>query len=255
MNIRARAPLLAFVPTLLATLGMALSTFAVPAAHALTCAPASLELFPTSGEIPPNTVFVLQGTGERAKDIGALALGSLELRTPDGNYPLKLIERSDGPPAILRFASVEPNLREGQLELWILRDQGGREPQWIHWGSWNVQGVPDETYPAILQQENHATVQARDTAWGESISAEFSVTADEARVYWLISADLSSDMSPMGQEVSFYADTKRLSLYTGPCGANYPLEHRKQYLVDLTPVDAAGHHGRPTAPSIVVEIP
>jgi hypothetical protein len=98
------------------------------------------------------------------------------------------------------------------------------------------------------------SVKAQSSSWGESISADLSVAADKTSVYWLVSVDESDDSSPLVRPQFFDAADKRLALYMGPCGGNYPLEHGKQHLVDLTPVDAAGHQGRTTAPSILVDI-
>lgn len=81
------------------------------------------------------------------------------------------------------------------------------------------------------------------------------MAADEPSVYWLVSVDEAENASPVGRPLTFYVSAKQLSLYMGACGGNYPLARGKQYLVDLAPVDAAGHEGRATAPSILVEIP
>ena len=235
--------------------GLLVALFTPAIAAALSCAADSFEVFPLPGDIPPNTLFVLQGRGVASPAVRGLTLDRIELRTHEGNYPLRVIERRDAPTALIHFAPVEAKLRDGQLELWLLLDAGGREPQWIHNGTWNVQGAADETFPRLVHQEDRAAVKAQSSMWGESITADLSVAADEPLVYWLVSVDEAENAGPLGRPLAFYAADKRLSLYIGPCGGNYPLAHGKQYIVDLAPVDAAGHQGRATAPSILVEIP
>lgn len=226
-----------------------------PATRALTCVGESFEVFPLPGDIPPNTVFVLQGRGVVATAVRGLRLDRIELRTPEGNYPLRIVERRDEPVAHIQFAPIDAKLREGQLELWLLLDTGQRAPQWAHFGTWSVRGAPDESYPRLVHQEDHAAVKAESSTWGESITASFSVAADEPSVYWLVSVDESENGGPLGRPLSFYTADNGLSLSIGPCGGNYPLAHGKQYVVDLAPVDAAGHLGGATAPSIQVAVP
>jgi hypothetical protein len=237
-----------------ASLSLLVILCAPEVARALTCIPVPLEVFPLPGDIPPNAVFVLQGTGPVSTLVRDITLDRIDLRTPEGNYPLRILERPPEPTAWIRFAPVEAKLRSGQLELWLLLDAGGREPQWSHQGTWNVQGAPDESFPRLTHQEDRAAVKVETSMWG-GITAEFSVAADEPSVYWLVSVDEAESASPLGRPVSFYAAERGLSLYVGPCGGNYPLAHGKQYLADISPVDAAGHQGRATAPSILVEIP
>lgn len=155
----------------LASLGVLMILFSPPSAQALDCASDSLEVFPLPGNVPPNTVFVLQGRGVASPHVRGIAIDRIELRTREGNYPLRIAERRDEPVAWLRFAAVEPQLRAGQLELWLLLDAGRREPQWIHHGTWNVQGVADESYPRVSEHEHRATVKVQDSMWGKSLSA------------------------------------------------------------------------------------
>lgn len=190
-----------------------------------------------------------------ATAVRGLTLDRIELRTPKDNYPLRVVSRRDKPVAQIQFAPVDAKLREGQLELWVSIDTGQRAPQWSHFGTWDVRGAPDESYPRLVHQEDHAAVKTQSSTWGESITASFSVAADEPSVYWLVSVDESENGGPLRRPVNFYAADKGLSLSIGPCGGNYPLAHGKQYVVDLAPVDAAGQHGGATAPSIQVAVP
>lgn len=155
----------------IANLSLLVVLLGTGSARALPCIPVPLEVFPLPGDIPPNAVFVLQGASPVSIHVRSLTLDRIELRTREGNYPLRIAERRDEPVAWLRFAAVEPQLRAGQLELWLLLDAGRREPQWIHHGTWNVQGVADESYPRVSEHEHRATVKVQDSMWGKSLSA------------------------------------------------------------------------------------
>lgn len=228
--------------------------FATGTALALSCAAGPERLrFPPPGEIPPNPVFVFEGDGWTGDGKG-LTADSLDISFIGGHSRVRILERSDGVPTYVSFTPVKP-LRAGPFDLRMRRTFEGRSVEWTHLGTFKVHGPADESAPALLQHEDHVIARVQDSSWGEGITVELPVTADESPVYWLATIVASEEGGALGQPVTMFLPGSEPTLYTGPCGGNYPLAHGKQYLVDLTPIDAAGHRGKATAPSILVEIP
>ncbi len=228
--------------------------FATGTAMALSCAAGPERLrFPPPGEIPPNPVFVLEGDGWTGDGKG-LTADSLDISFIGGHSRVRILERSDGVPTYVTFTPVKP-LREGPFDLRMRRTFEGRSVEWTHLGTFKVRGPADERAPTLLQLEDHVTARVQASSWGESITVDLPVTADESPVYWLATIAASEAGIPPGRPVTMFLPARGPTLYTGPCGGNYPLAHGKQYLVDLTPIDAAGHRGKATAQSILVEIP
>ena len=229
--------------------------FATGTALALNCVGPKRLLFPPPGDIPPNPVFVLQLDGATGDPIRGLPVVSSDISFTGGHSRARILERSDAIPGYITFAPVRP-LREGPMDLRLRRSFEGRPAEWTSLGTFKVHGPPDETVPTLQQQAHRATTRVQEPAsWGAGITVELPVTADESPVLWLATIDASEEGSPLGRPGTMFLSADRPTLNTGPCGGNYPLAHGKQYLVDLTPIDAAGHRGKVTAPSILVEIP
>ncbi|MDQ1347116.1 MAG: hypothetical protein QG573_485 [Acidobacteriota bacterium] len=239
--------LLLFAPFLL--------SFGLDRALALTCIGPQRLLFPPPGDIPPNPVFVFQLDEETGDPVRGLTADSFDISFIGGHSRVRVLERNDGVPGYITFTAVKP-LPEGPLDLRLRQSFDGRPAEWTVLGTFKVHGPPDETSPTLHQQAHRATVRIQDLAsWGTSITVDLPVTADEIRVFWLATIDTSEAGSPLGRPVTMFLSAGAPTLFAGPCGGNYPLAHGKQYLVDLTPIDAAGHRGQVTAPSILVEIP
>lgn len=229
--------------------------FASGTAMALSCIGPQRLLFPPPGDIPPNPVFVLQLDGATGDLVRELPVVSSDISFTGGHSRARILERSDGLPGYITFAPVEP-LREGPMDLRLRRSFAGRPAEWTTLGTFTVHGPPDETVPTLQQQAHRATARVLDPAsWGAGITVELPVTAGESPVLWLATIDASEGGRPLGRPVTMFLPASGPALYTGPCGGNYPLAHGKQYLVDLTPIDAAGHHGKVTTQPILVEIP
>ena len=222
----------------------------------LTCISPTIEIFPAPGQIPPNPVFVIQGMGTAGEQVREIGEADLELRGAEAHWPARILERSSGYVSYVVVAPAVSRLPAGPVSLRWLQPNAGQAPRWVPLGAFEVQASLDETFPAIVQQEHRAAVRLQSLGlWGESITADLPVTADEPGVFWLASIVVSERESPVGQAVTMFLLGKGPSLYANACGSNYPLEHGRQYLVDLSPVDAAGHRGEATAPSLLVEIP
>ena len=224
-------------------------------ALALSCGGPGLLLFPPHGDIPPNPIFVLQGDGTTGDFIRGLTADNFDFSFIGGHSRARILERGGGVPSYVIVAPVKA-LREGSLDLRLRRSLDVRPVEWTHLGTFKVHGTPDETFPTLLLQTDRTTARLQDLApWGASIIVDLPVTADESPVFWLASIAASEEGRPLGKPVTMFLPASGPTLSTGPCGGNYPLAHGKQYLVDLTPIDAAGHRGKATAQSILVEIP
>jgi hypothetical protein len=246
-----RSPAKAWLGLLVA---LVLLPFATGTALALSCAAGPERLrFPPPGDIPPNPVFVFQGDGATG-DVKGFTADTFDISFIGGHSRVRILERSDGVPSYVSFTPVKP-LREGPFDLRMRRTFEGRSVEWTHLGTFKVHGPADERVPTLLQHEDHVIARVQDSSWGESITVKLPVTADESPVYWLATIVASEVRGALGQPITMFLPGSEPTLYTGPCGGNYPLAHGKQYLVDLTPIDAAGHRGQVTAPSILVEIP
>ncbi len=234
---------------------LVLLPFAPGSALALTCIPPPRLLFPPPGDIPPNPIFVYQLDGATDDLVKGLTADNFDFSFIGGHSRVRILEQSDGVPGYITFVPVKP-LQEGPLDLRLRRSFDGRPVEWTPLGTFKVHGPPDQTFPTLHQQAHRTTARVQNEAsWGESITVELPVTADESPVLWLATIDASEEGSPLGRPVTMFLAAGTPTLYSGPCGANYPLAHGKQYLVDLTPIDAAGHRGKVTAPSILVEVP
>ncbi len=236
------------------TLASALAAFLPGSLCALSCARGpGLDVFPLPGEVPPNTVFVLQ-----VMDDGGFARGLsakvIEFRAEAWISKAQILSITEDSASRIEFVSMEP-LPEGQFEIWLRGELGTKgEEHWGRLGTWIRKGPPDETYPRILLQENQATVRVSDSSWGGSITAQFTVTSEEESDYWMATVEPSPNFDPAGKPFSILLAAKSLYLSFGPCGGTYNFEPSKQYLVDLTPIDAAGHRGKATAPAILVDL-
>lgn len=232
---------------------LVLLSFGTGTGLALDCIGPERLLFPPSGDIPPNPVFILQlPVGDLAE---VLSADRFDLHFVGGHTRVRILERSDAGPGYMTFAPVEP-LPAGIVGLRFLETHGGRSVEWTHLGTYKVQGPSDATVPALLQQAARVTARVQDDpGLGSSISVDLPVTADESPVLWLATINVSEQGIPQGRPVTMFLPVGGPTLYAGACGGNYPLEHGKQYRVDLTPIDAAGHRGGGTAPSILVDIP
>ena len=234
---------------------LVLLPFATGTTFALSCGGPGLLLFPPRGDIPPNPIFVLQGDGATGDFIRGLTADNFDFSFIGGHSRARILERGDGVSSYVIVTPVKA-LREGALDLRLRRGLDVRPVEWTHLGTFKVHGLPDETFPTLQQQTHRTTARVQDLApWGTGIVVDLPVTADESPVFWLASIDVSEEGHPLGRPVTMFLSASGPTLSTGPCGGNYPLAHGKQYLVDLTPIDAAGHRGKVTTPSILVEIP
>jgi hypothetical protein len=230
-----------------------LAALVTSSAEALSCAGDSIALFPPNGDIPPNAVFVIQGFGSASESLRGLTADRLELRTPGTREIVRFTGAlTENGVTQIEFSSPRPALRPGQLELWMSRPGRGDELLWSHLGSWNVVGLPDATWPVLVEQPDRITVRTTDSTWGASTFASFSASSDDSSAYWQVSIEPVSDPSGVSRSLLMPGNSFWLGL--GPCGGNYTFEPGEEYSVTLVPIDAAGHRAS-AAPSIPVDFP
>jgi hypothetical protein len=234
------------------------------AAFALSCAGSTLSLFPPAGEIPPNAVFVLQGdSGGSGSFIREFQSTHAEFFTPETeesperSIPVRIVEKNDSYLGHVMLVPATGKLPLGLVGFRISWKGGPEGRRWVQQGWWTVGAEVDGAAPILSRTSDSFRLPPKQTesSWGRSVWFEFPFSSTEDPTLVLASVVESEDGVPIGSPVELFLNPRSPSLYTGPCGRNHELPSGKQYLVDLTPIDAAGNRGRALDQQFLIEVP
>jgi hypothetical protein len=235
---------------------LSLLALCAQSAHGLSCATWSIEVFPPSGFIPPNPIFVLQGRGSYAAErVEGLTLTDVALRSATATHELRVLERGGGYSKYLLLTTAEPVLPETAVSLQVKRAEPNVRPEWIVLAKWTVAGPPDRIEPSLSQAGNRVIVSAKPSLWGDTLEATLPVTASESPIAYFASVEERTVTGIVSSPETLFLFPFGPQLFTNPCGANYFLRRGHEYLVSLVGFDPAGNRSNKATDEISVEIP
>lgn len=116
---------------------------------ALLCTLGSIEVWPPTGELPSNPVFVLEGTVGLRGEVSGLTMDRVYLTSDGDRTPLVEVRRFEGEVAQLVLAPAE-GLEPGRTyQLVIERDTPPKSPPFYPRNRWHVRALADREPPGF----------------------------------------------------------------------------------------------------------
>lgn len=228
-------------------IGLAVALLIAPLAasplSALSCSMGSVEVWPPSGELPRNPVFVLEGTVKFRDEVASLPLDRVYLTSDGDRTPLVEVRRFEGEVAQLVLAPAE-RLEPGRTYRLVMERVPGLErPPYHPRNRWRVRAEPDPEPPSFAAVPSLILNVGRLLSGRPSTVIRFAIEPTEEPVLVLVD---------VGPDDGYYRDRQRLllfpykgqvSLYSGPCDSNFRPRPGETYAASFSLMDAAGNLG------------
>lgn len=238
--------------------GLLLVLLSGRAAHGYLCTGGSLHVWPPSGDVPRDPVFVVEGTVKWSSEVADLGEGKAYLESEAGRTDMVEVRRFEPTAAQVAqivFEPAEPLKPDRTYWMVVERDPsipfGPVRPR----NRWRVRERPDRVRPSFASPPRVALERGYRLGGSSAATIRFGFAASEEPV--LVLADV-------GPDSEYYRDRYRLllfphegqvSLYSGPCGRNFQPRGEGRFLVVFQLMDAGGNVGGGTAHRLTFEAP
>jgi hypothetical protein len=203
----------------------------------------SIEVWPPTGELPRNPVFVLEGTVKFRDEVANLPQDRAYLTSDGDRTRLVEVRRFEGEATQLVLAPAEALEPGRTYQLVVERETRPASPPFYPRNRWHVRALPDRQRPSFTAPPRLALTRGLNFGWGPTTSIRFAIASSEEPVLVLVDVGLDDGYYRDRDRLLLFLHKGQVDLYSGPCDSNFRPRAGERYAASFALMDAAGNLG------------